>query len=122
MIMSTIRILFSALWILLAAIFWAISYSVTYNDDFSISISGVDQTSTLGIVYFVVGIVLGITAIGVYLQNKLSLLVIIPVLAFSIVWFVDVVTADHIWFKYVASSVVLSVVSIGSVFSVWRST
>ena len=99
-----------------------IAYSVTYEGTLSFTANGIDQTTTLGFMYFLVGLVLSIVSVGIYVQNKLALLVIIPVLAFSIVWFIDVVTAEQIWFKYIVSSVVLLTICIGSVLSLLRST
>ena len=122
MVISKLRILFSALWFLLAMLCIAIAYSVTYEGTLSFTANGIDQTTTLGFMYFLVGLVLSIVSVGIYVQNKLALLVIIPVLAFSIVWFIDVVTAEQIWFKYIVSSVVLLTICIGSVLSLLRST
>ena len=122
MVISKLRILFSALWFLLAMLCIVIAYSVTYEGTLSFTANGIDQTTTLGFMYFLVGLVLSIVSVGIYVQNKLALLVIIPVLAFSIVWFIDVVTAEQIWFKYIVSSVVLLTICIGSVLSLLRST
>ncbi|WP_444925531.1 hypothetical protein ACJJI4_13790 [Microbulbifer sp. TRSA002] len=119
--MSKVRIIFGLAWFLLSLLCVVIWYSLTFGGS-TISASGADKTSPAGYLYLGAGIVFAIVAGGVYLQRKLSLLVVFPVLVFSLIWFLDVLTDEHFWLKYALASSAILIVCFGSVFSVCRRT
>ena len=120
--MRKLRIIFSILWFCISALCLVVAYTITYGGNLSLTIHGANQTGNLGALYLALGVVIGFISIGVYLKNKLALVVIIPLLVFSLLWFGSTLTAGHIWLKHVAGSTLLLALSIGSTVSLWRST
>lgn len=120
--MSTLRIIFAICWLLVALVCVSIWYSIIFGEAFTFSISGADRTRGLAYVYFAAGLIMVLVALGVYFQKKIALLIITPLLAFSVLWFIDVVTAVHLWPKYALGSALLFFISSGSALSLLRRT